>query len=167
MNEILSYAICFFIIILGVTESVKRSLNGRNVTFALERVLYYISIFITILIIALKIDVIIKGITKISISYLKLDGIYGDVCKIALLVGLFFLLQVSFYVISKKIIIPMFKGLNKANSVLIVILSSIFGIVKGIMAILIFFVALIMYNNIIIELIYLVIIKFMRSYLLK
>ncbi len=43
MNEILSYAICFFIIILGVTESVKRSLNGRNVTFALERVLYYIS----------------------------------------------------------------------------------------------------------------------------
>ena len=147
MNEILSYAICFFIIILGVTESVKRSLNGRNVTFALERVLYYISIFITILIIALKIDVIIKGITKISISYLKLDGIYGDVCKIALLVGLFFLLQVSFYVISKKIIIPMFKGLNKANSILIVILSSIFGIVKGIMAILIFFVALIMYNN--------------------
>lgn len=147
MNEILSYAICFFIIILGVTESVKRSLNGRNVTFALERVLYYISIFITILIIALKIDVIIKGITKISISYLKLDGIYGDVCKIALLVGLFFLLQVSFYVISKKIIIPMFKGLNKANSVLIVILSSIFGIVKGIMSILIFFVALIMYNN--------------------
>ena len=147
MNEILSYAICFFIIILGVTDSVKRSLNGRNVTFALERVLYYISIFITILIISLRIDVIIKGITKISISYFKLTSVYNDICKIALLVGLFFLLQVSFYMIFRKVIIPMFKGLNKANSVLIVILSSIFGTIKGLVAILIFFIALIMYNN--------------------
>lgn len=147
MNEILSYAICFFIIILGVRDSVKRSLNGRNVTFTLERVLYYISIFITIFIIALKIDDIIKGITKISTLFLNLNGIYNDICKIALLVGIFFLFQVSFYVISRKVIMPIFRGLNKANSVLIVMLSSIFGIVKGLVAILILFVALIMYNN--------------------
>ena len=78
MNEILSYTICLFIIILGITSSVKNTLKRRTVSFSLEKVLYYFSILISILLIALKIDVILEGITRITTVNFNLSGIYKE-----------------------------------------------------------------------------------------
>ena len=72
MKEMLSYAICLFVIILGITSSVEKTLKRRTVNFSLERVLYYFSILVSILLIALKIDVILESITKIATASFKL-----------------------------------------------------------------------------------------------
>lgn len=147
MNEILSYAICLFVIILGVIGSIKITVKRRSVCFSLERVLYYFSILISILLIALKIDVILESITRISTIIFHLDGIYNDICKIGLLVILFFIIQISIYKLSKIILIPIFKKLNRENSILLITLSSIFGFAKGIVVLSIIFIGIITYNN--------------------
>lgn len=147
MNEILSYTICLFVIILGITSSVKNTLKRRTVSFSLERVLYYFSILISILLIALKIDVILESITRITTVKFNLSGIYNDICKIALLVVLFFLIQVILYKVLKSILIPVFFNINRQNSILLVGLSSILGAIKSIIFLSIIFVGIITYNN--------------------
>ena len=147
MNEILSYTICLFVIILGITSSVKNTLKRRTVSFSLERVLYYFSILISILLIALKTDVILESITGITTVKFNLSGIYNDICKIALLVVLFFLIQVILYKVLKSILIPVFFNINRQNSILLVGLSSILGAIKSIIFLSIIFVGIITYNN--------------------
>ncbi|WP_195990322.1 hypothetical protein, partial [Clostridium sp. D53t1_180928_C8] len=117
MNEILSYAMCLVVIMSCVTSSVKKTLKRRSVGFSLERVLYYFSILVSILLIALKIDVILESITKIAATNFKLSGIYNDICKITLFVVLFFLIQVVLYKILKSILIPIVLKLNRQNSI--------------------------------------------------
>lgn len=147
MNEILSYTICLFIIILGITSSVKNTLKRRTVSFSLEKVLYYFSILISILLIVLKIDVILEGITRITTINFNLSGIYNDIFKIVLLVVLFFLIQIILYKVLKSILIPMFFNINRQNSFLLVGLSSILGTIKSIIFLSIIFVGIITYNN--------------------
>ena len=147
MKEMLSYAICLFVIILGITSSVEKTLKRRTVNFSLERVLYYFSILVSILLIALKIDLILESITKIATASFKLSGIYNDIFKIALLVVLFFMIQIILYKVLKSILIPMFSKLNRQNSVLLVLLSSALGIIKSIILLSIIFVGIITYNN--------------------
>ena len=147
MKEILSYAICLFIIILGITSSVKKTLKRRTVNFSLERVLYYFSILVSILLIALEIDIILEGITKISMVSFNLSGVYNDIFKIALLVVLFFMIQIILYKVLKLILSPIFSKLNRQNSVLLVVLSSALGTIKSIIFLSIIFVGIITYNN--------------------
>lgn len=147
MNEILSYAICLFIIILGIIGSVKKTLKKRTVRFSLERVLYYFSILISILLITLKIDIILENITKIVTIKLSLSGIFNDMCKIGLLVVLFFLIQVVLYKVLKIILIPIFSNLNRQNGILLVIISSLLGAIKGSIFLAIIFIGIITYNN--------------------
>ncbi|MDU4324820.1 transglutaminase-like domain-containing protein [uncultured Clostridium sp.] len=147
MNEILSYAMCLFVIVLCIIGSVKITLKRRSVSFSLERVLYYFSILVSILLIALKIDVILESITKIAATSFKLSGIYSDICKIALFVVLFFLIQLVLYKILKVILIPIVLNLNRQNSILLVGLSSVLGIAKGIIFLSIIFIGIISYNN--------------------
>ena len=108
MNEILSYTICLFVIILGITSSVENTLKRRTVSFSLEKVLYYFSILISILLIALKIDIILEGITRIATVNFNLNGIYNDICKIILLVVLFFLIEAILYKVLKLSLMPIF-----------------------------------------------------------
>lgn len=147
MHEILSYAICIFIIIIGIAGSVKNTVKKRTVRFSLERVLYYFSILISILLIALKIDAILEIITKIATVNFNLSGIFNDICKIALLVVLFFLIQVILYNVLKSILIPIFSRLNRQNSVLLILISSFLGAIKSIIVLSIIFVGIITYNN--------------------
>ena len=147
MNEILSYAMCLFVIVLCIIGSVKIALKRRSVSFSLERVLYYFSILVSILLIALKIDVILESITKIAATSFKLSGIYTDICKIALFVVLFFLIQLVLYKILKVILIPIVLNLNRQNSVLLVGVSSVLGIAKGVIFLSIIFIGIISYNN--------------------
>ena len=147
MNEILSYAMCLLVIVLCIIGSVKIALKRRSVSFSLERVLYYFSILVSILLIALKIDVILESITKIAATSFKLSGIYNDICKIALFVVLFFLIQLVLYKILKVILIPIVLNLNRQNSVLLVGVSSVLGIAKGVIFLSIIFIGIISYNN--------------------
>ena len=147
MNEILSYIICLFVIILGITSSVENTLKRRTVSFSLEKVLYYFSILISILLIALKIDIILEGITRIATVNFNLNGIYNDICKIILLVVLFFLIEAILYKVLKLSLMPIFFKINRQNSVLLVGLSSILGAIRGIIFLSIIFVGIITYNN--------------------
>lgn len=147
MNEILSYAICLFIIILGIASSVKNTLKIRTVSFSLEKVIYYFSILISILLIDLKIDVILESITRVTTVNLNLSGIYNDICKIALLIVLFFFIQVTLYKVLRSILAHMFFCINRENSILLIGLSSILGAVKSIIFLSIIFVGIITYNN--------------------
>ncbi|WP_294385050.1 transglutaminase-like domain-containing protein [uncultured Clostridium sp.] len=147
MKEMLSYAICLGIMILGITSSVEKTFKRRTVNFSLERVLYYFSILVSILVIALKIDVILESITKIAMISSNLNGIYNDIFKITLLVVLFFMIQIILYKILKIILMPMFSKLNRQNSILLVLLSSTLGVIKGIIFLSIIFVGIITYNN--------------------
>lgn len=123
MNEILSYAICFLIILLIALFNVKGTLSNRNISYYLKKTLYYISILITIVIMNLRINIILKKITNISTNYLNLTGIYNDISKIALFVVLFFDIQICVYKILKKIIVSIFKNINKENTILMTLLS--------------------------------------------
>ena len=131
MNEILSYAICFLIILLIALFNVKGTLSNRNISYYLKKTLYYISILITIVIMNLRINIILKKITNISTNYLNLTGIYNDISKIALFVVLFFVIQICVYKILKKIIVSIFKNINKENTILMTLLSLILGTIKG------------------------------------
>ena len=147
MNEILSYTICLFVIVLGITSSVKNAIERRTVSFSLKKVIYYFSILISILLIALKIDIILKNITRIATINFNLTGIYSDICKIILLAVLFFLIQVILYKVLKLILIPRIANINRQNNILLIGLSFIFGTIKSIIFLSIIFVGIITYNN--------------------
>ena len=147
MNEILSYAICFLIILLIALFNVKGTLSNGNISYYLKKTLYYISILITIVIMNLRINIILKKITNISTNYLNLTGIYNDISKIALFVVLFFVIQICVYKILKKIIVSIFKNINKENTILMTLLSLILGTIKGFSVVLILFFIISMYNN--------------------
>ena len=147
MNEILSYAICFLIILLIALFNVKGTLSNRNISYYLKKTLYYRSILITIVIMNLRINIILKKITNISTNYLNLTGIYNDISKIALFVVLFFVIQICVYKILKKIIVSIFKNINKENTILMTLLSLILGTIKGFSVVLILFFIISMYNN--------------------
>lgn len=147
MNEILCYTICLFVIILGVIGSIKNTVNKRSVYFSLEKVIYYFSILSSILFIALKIDGIFEGITRISKTLFRVSGIYNNACKIGLLVVLFLLIQISIYKLIKILLVPRFSNENRENSVLLIIISALFGFLKGIIFLSIIFIGIITYNN--------------------
>lgn len=147
MNEILSYTICLFVIVLGITSSIKNTLKRRRVSFLLEKVLYYFSILISILLIALKIDIILKNITRITTINFNLTGIYSDICKIILLVVLFFFIQVILYKILKLILIHRTDNINRQNNMLLIVLSFVFGTIKSIIFLSIIIIGIITYNN--------------------
>lgn len=147
MNEILYYIIYLFILICGILGSIKGTFKRRTISFSLERIIYYFSIFSGIMLIAIKIDIILERINKIVAINFKLEGIYNDICKIALLIGLFFLIQVIIYQILKIILMPIAHILNKNNTVLLAIISFVLGIGKGLIFISILFIGLITYNN--------------------
>ncbi len=138
MNEMLSYSICLFILILSIISSVKNTIKRRTISFSLERVIYYFSIFISILLISLKIDVTLKSITNIVLKISSLNGIYNDIFKIILLIILFFTIQGILYKLLKIILIPIFSNINR---------GSLFGILKSIIIISIIFIFIITYNN--------------------
>ena len=147
MSQILSYTICLVIIILSITGSVKKALKRRNVNFSLNKAIYYLSIFISILLIYLKLDKILVKIVEISTISLGLEGIYSDICKISLLVVLFFAIQLILYKLLDRILLPIFSKINKRNSVLLSIVASILGVTKAVILLLIMFVVVIIYNN--------------------
>lgn len=148
MNEILSYAICFLIIMLVEFFNIKKTLKNKNIYYYLKKVLYYISILITIVIMNLKINIILKEITSISSNYLNLTEIYSDISKICLFVLLFFVIQICLYKILIKVIEPIFKNINKQNITLITLISLVFATIKGFAVILILFFIISMYNYI-------------------
>lgn len=147
MNEILCYTICLFVIILGVIGSIKNTVKRRSVYFSLEKFVYYFSILGSILFIALKIGKILQGITIISTMLFKASGIYRETFKIGLLVVLFLLIQICIYKLIKIILFPRFRKLNRENSVLLIIISSLFGFLKGIIFLSIIFIGVITYNS--------------------
>lgn len=150
MSNNLSYILCLILLFIAVRGSVKESLEGRNSKYALDRLVYYFAIFITFLIMMLNLDKLYIGILKFSNNYLNVVDINSNIVKIVGLAIVFFLGQFIVY----KILLILCGPLIKAYSLFlsrgkgrIVIFSTIFGVIKGLIIILILFVGVSAFNS--------------------
>lgn len=146
----LSYIVCIILIFIAVKGSVKESLEGRNSKYALDRLVYYFAIFLTFLIIMLSLDKIYIGILKFSNNYLNVVDINSNIVKIVGLAVVFFLGQFIIY----KALLMLCNPLIKAYSLFlsrgkgrIIIFSTIFGVIKGLIIILILFTGISAFNS--------------------
>ena len=152
MGNNLSYILCGILLFIAIKGSVKESLEGRDSKYALDRLVYYFAIFITFLMMMLNLDRLYIGILKFSNNYLNIVNINSNIVKIAGLAVVFFIGQFLIY----KILLVLCSPLIKAYSIFlskgkarITIFSTIFGFIKGLIIILIVFVGVSSFNNII------------------
>ncbi len=150
MKGNLSYVLCFALLFIAIRGSVKESLEGRNSKYALDRLVYYFAVFITFLIMMLSLDKLYMGILKISSNYLNIVNINSNIVKIVGLTLVFLLGQFIIY----KILLMLSSPLIKAYSLFlskgkgrIIIFSTIFGFIKGLIIILILFIGVSAFNN--------------------
>lgn len=150
MGANLSYILFFIILIIAIKGSVKESLEDSNSEYALDRLVYYFSVFCTFLVMMLNLDKIYIGILKFSNNYLNLVEVNNNVVKIVGLALIFFIGQFIIY----KLLITMCKPLIKAYSIFlskgkgrIILFSSIFGFFKGLIIILIVFIGITVFNS--------------------
>lgn len=150
MNGNLSYILCFILLFIAIRGSVKESLEGRNSKYALDRLVYYFAVFITFLIMMLSLDRLYIAILKFSSNYLNVVNINSNIVKIVGLTVVFFLGQFIIY----KILLMLSGPLIKAYSLFlskgkgrIIIFSTIFGFIKGLIIILILFIGVSAFNN--------------------
>lgn len=146
----LSYILCFALLFIAIRGSVKESLEGRDSKYALDRLVYYFAVFITFLIIMLNLGKLYTGILKFGNNYLNLVNIDKNIVKILGISLIFFLGQFIIYQILLLLCRPIIKAyaifLSKGKG-RIIIFSTIFGFVKGLIIILILFVGVSTFNN--------------------
>lgn len=150
MSTYLAYGLCLFIIIWAIKGSTSASLQEKNSKYALDRLIYYFSIFISLIILMLNLDRLIIKILEIQNNYLHIGNINNKLFNIIALAMIFFLIQIIIYQFLKFLSSPLVKGYSKLLSgglVKVILSSFIFGILKGFVIILILFVAVITFNN--------------------
>lgn len=152
MNSNLSYILCGILIIIAIKGSVKESLDGRDSKYAIDRLVYYFAIFITFLMMMLNLDRLYISILKFSNNYLNVVNVNSNIVKIVGLAAVFFMAQFLLY----KVLLMLCSPLIRAYSVFlskgkarIIIFSTLFGFIKGLIIILILFVGVSSFNNIV------------------
>ena len=147
MSELISYGLCASILMLALSDSIKKSLNAKTLKFTLERTIYYFSILIAFITLYFKVDVILLMITDFINNYFTFNVIITDILKIILLMCLFFIIQLSLYFLCKGIffLLGFNRKINKQS--ILLFFSSIIGSVKGLIILCIIFLSVITYNN--------------------
>lgn len=150
MSGNLSYVICLILLFIAIRGSVKESLEDRNSKYALDRLVYYFAVFMTFLIMMLNLDKIYIGILKFSNNYLNVVDINSNIIKIVGLAVLFFLGQFIIYKVLLTLSSPLIKAysffLSKGKG-RVIIFSTLFGFIKGLIIILIVFIGISAFNN--------------------
>ncbi|MGG7144598.1 transglutaminase-like domain-containing protein [Clostridium nigeriense] len=138
------------LIIFSIKDSIKGSLEEESAKYSLNKLIYYFSIFITFLIMLLNLEKIYLVILKFISNNPNLYGLNNNLFKALILGGMFLILQSIIYLILKWLNEPLTKAYNfllNKGKMRIVLFSTIFGFVKGLIIILIMFMGVITYNS--------------------
>lgn len=150
MIDNLSYILCCVLLFIAVRGSVKESLEGRSSKYALNRLVYYFSVFITFLIMMLNLDKLYISILKFSNNYLNVVDINSNIVKVVGLALIFFLGKFIIYRVLVMLSSPLIKSYSSILSkgkARIIVFSMIFGFIKGLVIILIVFIGVSAFNN--------------------
>lgn len=146
----LPYIICALLMIFSIKESIKGSLEDESAKYSLNRLIYYFSMFITFLLMLLNLEKLYLIILQFISNNPNLIIFNNNIFK-ALILGIVFLIvQLIIYWILKCLNEPLTKAYNMLLSrgkVRIVLFSTIFGFLKGLVIILIMFMGIIAYNT--------------------
>lgn len=138
------------IILSSVISSIKGSLEDRDYFYSIDRLIFYFSIFISLLIVILKVEDIYRLVIKASLEYFNYTIERNSFLDITI-VGLAFLaIHLIIYLILNVINKFLEKSRNlykKIGTFKIVLTSTIFGLLKGINIILIIFILVSSYNS--------------------
>lgn len=138
------------IILSSVISSIKGSLEDRHYTYSIDRLIFYFSIFISLLIVILKAEDIYRLVIKSSLEYFNYSIKRNSFLDITI-IGLAFLgIHIIIYLFLNAINKPLEKSRNlfkRIGTFKIVITSTIFGFLKGISIILIIFILISTYNS--------------------
>ncbi|MBE6053799.1 MAG: transglutaminase domain-containing protein [Clostridium sartagoforme] len=150
MIAYLPHIICVLLMIFSIKESIKGSLEDESAKYSLNRLIYYFSIFITFLLMLLNLEKIYLYILQFISNNPNLIILNNNIFKALILGTVFLLAQAIIYWILKCLNEPLTKAYNiilSRGKVRIVLFSTIFGFLKGLVIILIMFMGIIAYNT--------------------
>ncbi|MDV4150579.1 transglutaminase-like domain-containing protein [Clostridium sp. AL.422] len=150
MIEYLPHIICVLIMIFSIKESIKGSLEDESAKYSLNRLIYYFSIFMTFSLMLLNLEKIYLLILKYISDNPNLYILNNNIFKALILGVLFLIVQSIIYWILKCLNDPLTKAYNvllNKGKVRIILFSTLFGSLKGLVIILIMFMGIIAYNT--------------------
>lgn len=150
MIAYLPQIICALLMIFSIKDSIRGSIEEESAKYSLNRLIYYFSIFITFLIMLLNLEKVYLAILKFISNNPNLDVLNNNLFKALILGGIFLIVQSIIYWILKCLNEPLTKAYNillNRGKIRIVLFSTIFGFVKGLIIILIMFMGVITYNS--------------------
>lgn len=149
MLEYLPYIICGLLLLFSIKESIQGSLEEESAVYSLKRLIYYFSIFITFIIMILNLENIYLAILKFASNNPEFSILNNNIVKALALGVIFAIIQAIFYFILSLLSNPLskaYKVLLSRGKVRIVLFSTLFGFLKGLVVILIMFMGIITYN---------------------
>lgn len=147
MVSVLSYGSIIVVILLGVLESIHRARKDKSILDTINKVLYYFSIFITLILLINNVGSVFKLTQYITDRYYYLAEVYLKVIRVISVMLIFFIIQISIYGLLKLLSIPLKINREFKNKSLLYFLSIIFGAVKSLLIVYVLFIALIIYNS--------------------
>lgn len=150
MITYLPYILCALLMIFSIKGSVQGSLEEGSAKYSLNRLIYYFSIFITFLIMLTNLEKIYLEILKFVSNYSNINFVNNNLFKALVLGIVFLLIQTIIYWILKCLNNPLTKAYNillSRGNLGIVLFSTLFGLLKGLVIILIMFMSIITYNT--------------------
>lgn len=150
MFKYIPYIIFLIVIIISIKNSIYGSLEEKSARYSLDRLIYYFSIFIVFLIMILNLESIYVIVLRILSNYPNIQLVNNNVIKVLILGALFYLNQTILYYILKVLTNPLnkaYKYLLSRGKFRIILFSSIFGFLKGLIIVLIMFMGIITYNS--------------------
>lgn len=150
MEKVISYGICLVLLFFSIKGSVVTSFYEGSSKYAFNRMLYYFSILISFMIVTINLDVLFEMILSLSSQNFILTQNQNNIFKVIVLISTFFIIKFIIYRLLKLLVSPFFSNSNNhsiKSKVVTVLLSSIFGTIKGFILIVIMFIGVTTYNN--------------------
>jgi Transglutaminase-like superfamily len=148
METNISYIVCGLIIFFSILTSIKSSIEERSVKYSADKLFYYFSIFISFFILITNLEELYLGILRAINAYTNLENFNNSLFKVLALSVVFILIQNIIYLILKFLNSIILNPYNykKEGKLSIIIFSSIFGFLKGLVIILMMFLVIGTYN---------------------
>lgn len=138
------------IILSSVISSIKGSLDDGDYSYSIDRLIFYFSIFISLLIVILKAEDIYRLVIKTSLEYFDYTIKRNSFLDITIIGLAFLAIHLIIYLLLNAINKPLEKSRNlfkRIGTFKIVLTSTVFGFLKGISIILIIFILVSAYNS--------------------
>ncbi|MBU5453964.1 transglutaminase-like domain-containing protein [Caproiciproducens sp. MSJ-32] len=148
MQEYVSYFLCGVIILFSIISSVKSSLEEKSIRDSLNKLYYYFSIFLAFFILILNLEKIYLFALQSLSAYVSTNGLNNILFKVVILGIIFIFIQNIIYFALKvinNIIFTPYEN-KRARKFGIIIFSSFFGFLKGLVIILMMFITVSTYN---------------------